>query len=122
MQHKFDLGAKVGVDLCDDAGRILLVCGIIAAAILSLAQLPKSNSSQPNICANIRGLDGRDGRDGCDGYVGLPGRDGRDGQAGQLGPRGEPGPAGGIREPQEVNERGIYTTTLTGCFLSEPTE
>ncbi len=70
-----------------------------------------TNSSQPNICANVRGLDGHDGRDGRDGSPGprgQPGRDGRDGQAGQLGPRGEPGPAGGIQGLQGVKgEIGI---------------
>ena len=44
-----------------------------------------TNSSQPNICANVRGLDGRDGRDGSPGPRGQPGRDGRDGQDGQAG-------------------------------------
>ncbi len=71
-----------------------------------------TNSSQPNICANVRGLDGRDGRDGSPGPRGQPGRDGgRDGQAGQLGPRGEPGPAGGIQGPPgvkgEIGIRGL---------------
>ncbi len=65
-----------------------------------------TNSSQPNICANVRGLDGRDGRDGSPGPRCQPGRDGRDGQAGQLGPRGEPGPAGGIQGPQGSSGNG----------------
>ncbi len=67
-----------------------------------------TNSSQPNICANVRGLDGRDGRDGSPGPRGQPGRDG---QAGQLGSRGEPGPAGEIQGPQgvkgEIGIRGL---------------
>ncbi len=49
-----------------------------------------TNSSQPNICANVRGLDGRDGRDESPGPRGQPGRDGRNVRAGQQGPRGEP--------------------------------
>ena len=71
-----------------------------------------TNSSQPNICANVRSLDGRDGRDGSPGPRGQPGRDGRDGQAGQLGPRGEPGPAGGSKDPRERKEKWEFEVYL----------